>query len=186
VRLWISGPRIFGIRPGISFALSELLPRPSPPRHSRQLRGSFIYIVQADNGLIKVGISGNPGARLMQLRTASAVPLKLEYIGALRCNGYAIEAATHRTLADYRQNGEWFRCPTDMAVAAISAAAYRLGEPIASIDPMLRTVATINDMSGPGLLPRIALEIIKGIAGAILSLVIIAYVFVIKVLIFGA
>ena len=74
-------------------------------------------------------------ARLAQLRTASAVPLTIAYVGALRCAGYAVEAEAHRTLASYRQNGEWFNYPVDMAVAAISAAAYRLGEPIASGDP---------------------------------------------------
>jgi hypothetical protein len=59
---------------------------------------------------------------------------------ALRCTGYAVEAEAHRTLAAYRHSGEWFRCPTDMAVAAIAAAAYRLGEPIASGDPRLADV----------------------------------------------
>jgi hypothetical protein len=119
-RFWISGPRIFGIRPGISFRLDELLQKPSP---RRQLQGRFIYIVQADNGMLKIGVSTNPSARLAQLRTASAVPLAIAYVGALRCAGYTVEAEAHRTLAGYRQNGEWFNCPVDMAVAAIGAAA---------------------------------------------------------------
>jgi hypothetical protein len=60
--------------------------------------------------------------------------------------------AAHETLAGYRQNGEWFNCPVDMAVAAIAAAAYRLGEPIASGDPRLadetvRMAAAVNDMA---------------------------------------
>ena len=53
----------------------------------------------------------------------------------MRCDGNAVEAATHETLARYRMQGEWFNCPVDMAVAAIGAAAYRFGEPIASGDP---------------------------------------------------
>jgi hypothetical protein len=54
MRLWISGPRILGIRPGISFRPDELLRKPSP---RRQLQGSFIYIIQADNGMLKRGVS---------------------------------------------------------------------------------------------------------------------------------
>src|ERR1700704_1423978 len=124
MRFWISGPRILGIRPGISFRPDEFPRRPSP---RRQLQGSFIYVVRGDHGLIKIGVSSNPSARLARLRTASAVPLTIAYVGALRCAGYTVEAEAHRTLAGYRLEGEWFNCPVDMAVAAIGVAAYRLG-----------------------------------------------------------
>jgi hypothetical protein len=173
MRFWISGPRILGIRPGISFRPDEFPRRPSP---RRQLQGSFIYVIRGDHGLIKIGVSSNPSARLARLRTASAVPLTIAYVGALRCNGYAVEAAAHETLAGYRQNGEWFNCPVDMAVAAIAAAAYRLGEPIASGDPRLadeivRAVAAINDMAAAPrawLLLRIALGAAMGVIIAFL------------------
>jgi hypothetical protein len=59
----------------LALRLDELLrSRPSP---RRQLQGSFIYVIRADNGLLKIGISTNPSARLAQLRTASAVPLTI-------------------------------------------------------------------------------------------------------------
>jgi hypothetical protein len=172
-RFWLSGPRILGIRPGISFRLDELLRKPSP---RRQLQGNFIYIVQADNGMVKIGISTNPSARLAQLRTASAVPLAIAYVGALRCNGYAIEAEAHRTLADYRLEGEWFNCPVGMAVAAIGAAAYRLGESIASDDPKLadeivRTSFGPEDFRAHGIVISVAVAIIKGILGVALAAV---------------
>jgi Meiotically Up-regulated Gene 113 (MUG113) protein len=115
--------------------------------------GSFIYVVQADNGMLKIGVSTNPSARLAQLRTASPFKLSLAYMGALRCDGYAVEAAAHETLSRHRLEGEWFNCPPEAAVAAISAAAYKLGEPIASGDPKLadeivRTIAAINETAG--------------------------------------
>jgi hypothetical protein len=134
-RFWISGPRIFGIRPGITFRPDELFEKPKPRKSASS--GSFIYVVQADNGMLKIGVSTNPSARLAQLCTASPFKLSLAYVGALRCDGYAIEAAAHETLSRHRLEGEWFNCPPEAAVAAISAAAYRLGEPIASGDPKL-------------------------------------------------
>jgi hypothetical protein len=81
MRLWLSGPRILGIRPGISFALSELTrSRPSPRRQqSRQMSGSFIYVISADDGLIKVGISRDPSRRLAQLQASSPHMLSLIY-----------------------------------------------------------------------------------------------------------
>jgi hypothetical protein len=159
MRFWISGPHILGIRPGISFRPGEFSRGPSPRNRARragfirQLQGSFIYIIRGDHGLLKIGISSNPSARLAQLRTASAVPLTIAYVGALRCDGYAVEAEAHRTLAGYRLEGEWFNCPVDMAVAAIAVAAHRLGEPIASggdprlADETVRMAAAVNDMA---------------------------------------
>jgi hypothetical protein len=163
-RFWISGPRILGIRPGISFRLGEFPRTPSP---RRRLSGSFIYIIRGDHGLIKIGISSNPTARLAQLRAASAVPLAIAYVGALRCNGYAVEAAAHETLAGYRQNGEWFNCPVDMAVAAIGVAAYRLGEPLASGDPRPAD-EIVRAAAAPLLLTRIVLGAAMGVIIALL------------------
>jgi hypothetical protein len=162
------------------------------------LQGSFIYIIRGDHGLIKIGISSNPTARLAQLRTASAVPLKIVYIAALRCDGRTIEAEAHRTLAPYRAagyryspsnkaimrrcsadvfvslEGEWFDCPMDMAVAAIGAAAYKLGEPIASGDPRLadEVVRISQRISAPrDIVGSAVLTIVKFVAGIVLSLV---------------
>jgi hypothetical protein len=176
MRVWLSGPRQFRglIRPGISFSLDELSPR--RPANRRRLEGSFIYVIRADNGLIKIGISTNPSARLAQLRTASAAHLAIAYVGALRCNGYAVEAETHRTLAQYRLEGDWFRCPADTAVAAIGAAAHRLGEPIASGDPKLADAVVLiasaqEDARSRNILGFVVLAIIKGVLAIICAAV---------------
>jgi hypothetical protein len=184
MRFWLSGPRVLGIRPGITFRLDELLRKPSPRSRPQQLQGRFIYIISGNHGLIKIGVSSNPSARLAQLQTASAVPLTIAYLAALRCNGYAVEAAAHETLAGYRQNGEWFSCPVDMAVAAISAAAYRLGEPIASGDPKLadEVVRIAASEAAAGLPARIVLAIIKFLIAIPLTLMIWASFYIIYLL----
>jgi hypothetical protein len=174
MRFWLSGPRIFGIRPGISFTPNELLRRPSP-RRQLQGSGSFIYVISGDRGLIKIGVSANPTARLAQLQTSTPSRLSLIYVGALRCSGYAIEAEAHRTLAGYRQNGEWFNVPPDLAIAAVCAAAFRLREPIASVDPRLADEIArmaqpgINLDQKPNIILRAAVVICKGIAGVIFA-----------------
>lgn len=111
--------------------------RPSSYAYVGRERGGFIYVVNSGGmpPTVKIGISSNPSARLLQLKTASTMPLEFSYIGALNCSGYAIEAAAHQTLARYRITGEWFNCTPEIAIAAISVASARLGEPIASVDP---------------------------------------------------
>jgi hypothetical protein len=131
-------------------------------------------VIRGDHGLIKIGVSSNPSARLAQLQTSSPFKLSIAYVAALRCDGRTVEAEAHRRLAGYRQNGEWFDCPVDMAVAAIGAAAYRLGEPIASGDPKLadEIVRMSRKISAPrDIIGSVVLFIIKFVAGIVLSLV---------------
>src|SRR6202035_3254474 len=98
-------------------------------------RGGFIYVIRNGFGHHKIGVSANPNTRIGDLRTASPVRLDIVYAAALDCSGFAIEDVAHDILGRYRLEGEWFNCPLDVAVAAISAAACRLGEPFAAIDP---------------------------------------------------
>jgi hypothetical protein len=172
------------VRLGISFSLDELTrSRPLPRRQSRQLSGSFIYVIKADDGLVKIGVSVNPSIRLAQLQRTSAASLALVYVGALRSTGYAIEAEAHHTLASYRQSGEWFRCPVEAAIAAIGVAAHRLGEPLASGDPRLVDEAVrlaANGAAPPHTrLGIAALNVLKFIIAIPLALVVWASVYLI-------
>jgi hypothetical protein len=127
--------------------------------------------------MLKIGVSTNPSARLAQLRTASPSALSFAYMGTLRCDGHAVEAEAHRTLAGYRQNGEWFNCPADMAVAAIGAAAYRLGEPIASGDPRLADVIVRMAAAEADAEPMLSLWL-RAAAGAAMGVIIVFLIFV--------
>jgi hypothetical protein len=67
MRFWLSGPRILGIRPGISFQPSDFRPRPSRPRAA-----SYIYVIKGEENNVKIGVTKKPAERLAQLRTGSA------------------------------------------------------------------------------------------------------------------
>lgn len=62
------------------------------------------YFIQADNGLIKIGRSVDPKARIASMRTSSPAALKL--LGFLNRD---IEGELHKRFSDLRQHGEWFR-----------------------------------------------------------------------------
>jgi Meiotically up-regulated gene 113 len=133
MRLFFMGPRILGIRPGISFGASELLrlaTKPKQNKPSEPITGSFLYVIRGDHNLVKVGVSTNPNARLAQLRTASAFPIDFSYIAVTPSTGFDIEQGAHAMLASHRCNGEWFDVAPEIAVAAIAGAAHKLGQPL--------------------------------------------------------
>lgn len=154
MRFFFTGPRIFGIRPGVSFGAGDLRGAAAPRaarsrwRHASDLNlsapvpkaetGGFVYVVRGDHNLIKIGVSTNPNARLATLRTASPFPISFAYVCAVQgpaTEAYAIEADAHALLARQRLAGEWFDISPDMAVGAIAAAAHKAGRKFVEIDP---------------------------------------------------
>jgi hypothetical protein len=112
MRFFFIGPRILGIRPGISFGTNELLRLATKPKHRKPaepMTGSFVYVIRGDHNMIKVGVTTNPAARLASLRTASAFPIDFSYIAVTPGSGYDIEQGAHAMLASHRCNGEWVR-----------------------------------------------------------------------------
>jgi hypothetical protein len=89
----------------------------------------------ADLQHCKIGITGNPQARLAQLNAGSPVPLEFAWLGVPRDQGALIEQDAHAMLAPYRRNDEWFAIAPDAAVGAINAAAQRRGHPILGVTP---------------------------------------------------
>jgi hypothetical protein len=133
MRLYAFGPRIMGLRTGISLGPEDFKARRravSAPADCSASNDSFIYVLRGDHGLFKVGISSNPVARLATLRTASPFPLKMVNVVMTQGPAERLEAATHNALANARCNGEWFDCPLSHIVAAINGCAYDLGRPI--------------------------------------------------------
>jgi hypothetical protein len=133
MRFFFMGPRIFGVRPGISFGANELLRLATKPKQNKPgepMTGSFLYVIRGDHNLVKVGLTTNPTARLAQLRTASAFPIDFSYIAVTPGTGYDIEAGAHEMLKSHRCNGEWFDVAPEIAVAALAGAAHKLDQPI--------------------------------------------------------
>jgi hypothetical protein len=183
MRFFFIGPRILGIRPGISFGLNELLRIANRPkqRPAEPMTGSFLYVIRGDHQMVKIGVSTNPNARLASLRTASAFPIDFSYIAVTPGIGFDIEAGAHEMLKSHRCSGEWFDVAPEMAVAAIAGAAHRLGQPILPVtaevaSQILRVCANGSGPSSSGYLfdslpwpLRLPLQIIGGaICGVII------------------
>jgi hypothetical protein len=138
MRFFFTGPRIFGIRPGVSFGAGDFGAKTQAAPAGKPVEGGFVYVIRGDHNLIKIGVSTNPTARLASLRTASPFPIEFAYVCAVRgpsTEAFALEADAHALLNRQRLNGEWFDIPADMAVAAIAAAGHKSGRKFVEIDP---------------------------------------------------
>ncbi len=68
----------------------------------------YVYFFQAANGLIKIGQSGDPAARLKALQHVAKQ--RLVVIGVmLSAHALKEEAAIHRECVEWHFEGEWFR-----------------------------------------------------------------------------
>ena len=152
MRFFLFGPRFFGVRPGVSFRPDEISLK-NPSAKPRAPTGSFVYVVENGRGSHKVGWTANPSARLVTLQTGSPDALKFSYVASASGRGYEIEQSAHEILSAYRGVGEWFVVPADMAVAALSTAAFRFGENLLQVTPaqadeILRVAASMPPETG--------------------------------------
>ncbi|GGH14888.1 hypothetical protein GCM10007036_14490 [Alsobacter metallidurans] len=133
MRLFVGWPRVFGVRTGMILGPEDFAPRGGgAPR----AESGFVYVIRGDHGLVKVGFSTNPEARLATLRTASPFPLAFAYVCAVEGGAgpaLAVEQQALAHLAGRRMNGEWFDTNVPTAVAAIAMAASWLGHRIVEI-----------------------------------------------------
>lgn len=144
MRFFFMGPRVFGIRPGISLGASDFrrafgsASSSMPGRAARgggTMTGSFVYVIEGEAGHHKIGVSRDPIQRKADLQTGSPVPLRFAYIGVTPGTGYNIEDRAHELLDAHRKEGEWFLVPASIAIGATLEAASRLGEPIQQVPP---------------------------------------------------
>lgn len=161
MRFFFSGPRILGIRTGVSFGAEDF---GGAARRRRQgaptepMTGSFLYVIRGDHNMTKVGVTTNPQARLAQLRTGSAFPIDFSYIAVTPGTGFDIEAGAHAMLNSHRCNGEWFDVPPEMAVAAIAGAAHRLSQPLQPVTADMANQILQICAQGGGAAPKRKLE----------------------------
>jgi hypothetical protein len=89
---------------------------------------SFVYFIKS-NDFVKIGIAGNPVARLGDLQVGS--PVALELLGVIPGNR-SIEQSIHQMLSHYRVRGEWFQwaSPVQQSVERILSNGIRAEVPI--------------------------------------------------------
>jgi hypothetical protein len=81
-------------------------------------RAGAVYVLRADNGLVKIGCSRDVVSRVRALQTMSPVPIQLVHV--FEHDQYrALESALHRQYHHRRRQGEWFELDDDELRALI-------------------------------------------------------------------
>ena len=84
----------------------------------------YVYFIEADNGLVKIGKSKDVRKRLSALRGSS--PVRLWLLFSIDCGGRAhqTEIEFHKRFEAKRHHGEWYRLSTKdkKAITRIGAA----------------------------------------------------------------
>lgn len=82
---------------------------------------SHLYVFQADDGPVKIGISENPQKRARELELSAGRAITRRFISPCINNPRAIEQALHKHFRAYRTVGEWFAVNFDEAESAARA-----------------------------------------------------------------
>ena len=129
MRFYLFGPRFFGIRPGVSFQPSDLR-TPRPPSTA-----TYIYVIKGDHEKVKIGVTKSPETRLAQLQTGSPSRIDYAFVAPVSGDPYAVEALAHHMLNRYHVDGEWFDVSPELAIAAVTGAAAKLGQSLMAAPP---------------------------------------------------
>jgi hypothetical protein len=144
MRVWISGPRVAGVRLGLSFGpedFRKVTGRPSARSSPRRqnITGAFVYVI-TDGHRVKLGSSIDPNRRLRELQTGNPRPLQFSFVGITPGPGFDIEMKAKDMLTRHRANmhgggDEWFDTSPEIATAAMMGAAGKIGQKLLAISP---------------------------------------------------
>jgi hypothetical protein len=89
---------------------------------------SFVYLIEAQIGVLKIGCAFSPESRLTSVRTHSPVPTRL-----IACwpGSYIDEQALHARFIAHRSHFEWFRIEGEL----LKFVAERMGQGLEAIEP---------------------------------------------------
>lgn len=80
----------------------------------------FIYILEAEDHTVKIGVTDNFHRRKQQLRTLSGKNFVNEYTTDLCCNPFEVESLIKQELKQYNIAGEWFNLDFNIAKKTIN------------------------------------------------------------------
>ena len=106
---------------------------------------SAVYVMAADTGLVKVGWSSAPYARLSQVRKDHAAGVEfsdVRLVGFVKTPSFLeIEAIVHDELRDDWKAGEWFSCDPEQALSVVLEFARLRDHSAEIVRPTARAVA---------------------------------------------
>lgn len=78
-----------------------------------------IYIMQSENGEIKIGVSKNVEQRKRSIENNRMISVTRFYKTKPCSNAFDIEKLMHERFKDFRIRGEWFSCDMESAISVL-------------------------------------------------------------------
>jgi T5orf172 domain len=103
-------------------------------------REQAIYLMERDNGDVKVGISGMPKLRKTMLESKLGIDISVDSLWKVDGIAFRVEQRAHKILEAHQTRREWFAVDVPSAVAAVIQAAAELGlslQPVDSVSPQM-------------------------------------------------
>lgn len=86
------------------------------------VKKGYVYVLQSQDGTVKVGCSAMPEGRAKTIEAQSGKKIIKKYVTDKCSNHFEVESVAHKTLSKYRLMGEWFGCDFEVAVSAVCEA----------------------------------------------------------------
>ena len=87
----------------------------------------YVYAVEADNAMVKIGVSKNPGRRISEVcKKADCHPLR-KYVSKNISNYSELESAALSKFKNENSTGEWVDCNFDVVSGFIEEKVNKIG-----------------------------------------------------------
>lgn len=132
MRVWLSGPRMMGLRPGISMNVNELAGSASKSSSVEKPTGCFVYVLHnVAKNLVRVGTTDNPFTERAMFESATSDQLDLSYIAAVPGDGGQKILKNFRKVTEgAKKVGGWLQIDVATAESAVIGASIGASIPI--------------------------------------------------------
>lgn len=83
---------------------------------------SSVYVIEGNEGLVKVGVSCRPNYRRTAIAYSTKKKCVLKYEVDVGDHCYRVERLAHQLLDEHAEGGEWFRVSVEEAIQAVDVA----------------------------------------------------------------
>lgn len=78
-----------------------------------------VYVIEMENKTVKIGIANDTTRRFREIRAASGMKILRQWISKPTKRAFELERKVHKSLKDYRLNGEYFNISYEKAIKTI-------------------------------------------------------------------
>lgn len=90
----------------------------------------FVYVIENEIGLIKIGTSINPGKRIKTIEGQTGLSITNKFLSPKCSNYYFIERVLHKRFDEARKHGEWFKANFNEACKYLMMQEFDFNPPI--------------------------------------------------------